>query len=107
MQYDRTKESLSTQLSTQSLHYDQLQSQLGDMRAERDLLNAQLRSEQSTLEQLQTLISAEREKEFHSHMVGKEREEEVRHLREQLARLEADRLVPLLLYTLYVTTCVG
>lgn len=91
MQLDRSKESLTTQMSTQSLHYEQVQSQMEDTRAERDLLHAQLRSEQSTMEQLQTLISSERQKEYHSHMVGKEKEEEARHLRELLAKLEADR----------------
>lgn len=91
VQLDRSKASLTTQLSTQSLHYEQLQGQLSDMQAERDLLNTQLRSEQSTLEQLQGLLSSERAKEYHSQLVGKEREEEVRHLRELLAKLEADR----------------
>lgn len=90
---DRSKQSLTSQLSTQSLHYEQIQTQLGDMKAERDLLQAQLHSEQNTSEQLQVLISAERQKEYHSHVVGKEKEEEVRHLRELLAKLEADRLV--------------
>lgn len=69
----------------------QLQSQLGDLQADRDLLKAQLDTERSTAEKLQTLISTEREKEFQSHLRGKEKEEEVQHLRQLLAKLEADR----------------
>ena len=91
MQLDRSKETLSTQISTQSLHYEQIQTQLSDMRAERDLLHTQLQSERGTMEQLQALISTERQKEYQSHIAGKEKEEEVRHLRELLAKLEADR----------------
>lgn len=69
----------------------QLQSQLGDVRAERDLLKVQLDMERSSSEQLQTLVSTERQKEFHTHMEGREKEEEVQHLRQLLAKLEADR----------------
>lgn len=68
-----------------------MQSQIGDAKAERDLLKAQLQSERSTTEQLQGLISTERQKEFQAHMVGKEKEEELQHLRQLLAKLEADR----------------
>ena len=114
MQLDKSKESLSTQLSTCTLHYDevswgcvcvymcayacdcvicmQLQSQLGDVKAERELLKVQLNMERKSTEQLQGLISSEREKEFRTHMQGKEKDEEVLHLRKLVTKLEADRL---------------
>ena len=52
---------------------------------------AQLESERKTTEQLQTLLSNERQKEFQSHVAGKEKEEEIHHLRQLLAKIEADR----------------
>lgn len=44
------------------------------------------------MEKLQCLLSAERQKEFQSHVVGQEKETEIQHLRQQMSRLEADRL---------------
>ena len=44
----------------------------------------------------------ERKKEFQSHMTAQERETEIQHLRQQLARLEADRCV-----RVCVCVCVG
>lgn len=71
--------------------YLQIQSQLGDMKTKRDLLEVQLRSERSATEQLQALISGERQKEFQAHVVGEKKEEELQHLHQLLAKLEADR----------------
>ena len=71
----------------------QIQNLLSDTKAERDLLNVQLQTERNSLEQLQGLLSAERHKEFQAHLTGKEREEELQHLRQMLAKLEADRYV--------------
>lgn len=70
----------------------QLQSQLGDVKAERELLKVQLNMERKSTEQLQGVISSEREKEFRTHMQGKEKDEEVLHLRKLVTKLEADRL---------------
>ena len=44
------------------------------------------------VENLQSLLSAERQKEFEAHVSGQEKETEIQHLRQQLTRLEADRL---------------
>ena len=44
------------------------------------------------VENLQSLLSAERQKEFAAHVSGQEKETEIQHLRQQLTRLEADRL---------------
>lgn len=48
--------------------------------------------ERETVEKLQSLLSAERQKEFQAHVSGQEKETEIQHLRQQLSRLEADRL---------------
>ena len=69
----------------------QLKTELGELRAERDLLKVQLDMERSSSEQLHTLISTERDKEFQAHVQGKEKEQELLHLRQLIAKLEADR----------------
>ena len=50
-------------------------------------------SERKNSESLQGLLSSERKKEFQAHLSGQERETEIQHLQQQLARLEADRCV--------------
>ena len=55
-------------------------------------ITAQLSGERATVEKLQGLLSAERQKEFEAHVSGQEKETEIQHLRQQLSRLEADRL---------------
>jgi len=71
----------------------QVQCQLGELKAECDLLRSKLEAEHLQVEQLQSLLAAERQKEFVSHMSTKEREEELRHVRQLMANLEADRWV--------------
>lgn len=55
-------------------------------------LHTQLSGERATVEKLQSLLSAERQKEFQAHVSGQEKETEIQHLRQQHSRLEADRL---------------
>ena len=69
----------------------QVLGQMSDAKAEIDLLHAQLNSERVTSEQLQTLLSGERQKEFHAYQTGQEKVEEIQHLRQLLAKLETDR----------------
>lgn len=57
------------------------------------ITNAQLSGERATVEKLQGLLSSERQKEFQAHVSGQEKETEIQHLRQQLSRLEADRLL--------------
>ena len=92
VQLDKTKDSLARQIASQGIGLEQLQAQLEDLRAERELLKQQLVSERSTVESLQVLLSGERRKEFHITQSRQEKELEIQHLRRQLARLEADRL---------------
>ena len=93
VQLDKTKESLTRQLASQNIGFEQLQVQLEDLKAERELLKQQLASERSTVENLQVLLSGERRKEFHIQQNGQERELEIQHLRRQLARLDSDRYI--------------
>lgn len=55
-------------------------------------MHMQLSGERATVEKLQSLLSAERQKEFQAHVSGQEKETEIQHLKQQLSRLEADRL---------------
>lgn len=64
---------------------------MNNVKAERDLLKKQLDSEKKTSDQLQTMLSAERQKEFQAHVTGKEKDDEIQRLRQLLANLEADR----------------
>ena len=64
---------------------------MGDLLAERDLLKAQLDVERRSSQQLHTLISTERHKEFEAQSKGKEKEEEIVQLRQLLGQLESDR----------------
>lgn len=108
VQLDRSKESMSTQLSTQTMQYEQvsphtlktsslsvptsqLHCELGDLKAERDLLKAQLNTEQTSSNKLHSVISMERQREFQAHAMGREKEEEIMQLRQLLAKMEADR----------------
>ena len=91
VQLDKTKESLTRQLASQNIGFDQIQAQMEDLKSERELLKQQLASERSTNENLQVLLSGERRKEFHTQQSGQEKELEIQHLRRQLARMEADR----------------
>ena len=63
--------------------------------AERDLLKAQLDMERRSSQQLHSVISVERQKEFQAQNLGREKEEEIVQLRQLLSKLEADRSVPL------------
>ncbi len=71
----------------------QVQCQLGELKAECDLYRSKLEAERLQIQQLQSLLAAERKKEFVSHMSSKEREEELKHVRQLMANLEADRSV--------------
>ena len=69
--------------------------------AEKDLLKAQLDMEKRSSQQLHSVISAERQREFHAQNLGREKEEEITQLRQLLTKLEADRSV------LWVLHCEG
>ena len=92
LQLDKTKESLSRQLASQGISYEQVQGQLDDLRLERDLIKQQLAAERTTVENLQTLLSNERKKEFTSHLSGQEKDTEMQRLRQQLTKIEGERL---------------
>eukprot|EP00731_Ephydatia_muelleri_P030834 Em0022g348a len=92
LQLDKTKESLSRQLASQAISYEQVQGQLEDLRLERDLLKQQLTAEHTTVENLQMLLSNERKKEFTSHLSGQEKDTEMQRLRQQLTKIEGERL---------------
>ena len=53
---------------------------------------SQWEAERQSSESLQKLLSSERKKEFQAYHTSQEREGDMQQLRQQLARLEADRL---------------
>lgn len=93
LQLDKTKESLTRQLASQGIQIDQLNTKLGDLKSEKDLLKQQLVSERNTVESLQVMLSEERRKEYHISQTGEEKQLEIEHLRRKLSRLETDRYI--------------
>ncbi|CAB1332076.1 unnamed protein product [Coregonus sp. 'balchen'] len=59
--------------------------ELEDVRSEAELLKKQLASERLTVRNLETLLSSNRQKEFHTHLSTSERESELKVLRDRLA----------------------
>ncbi|KPP58913.1 hypothetical protein Z043_123220 [Scleropages formosus] len=63
----------------------QVMAELEDVRSEAELLKQQLSSERLALKNLETLLSAVRQKEFQSHVSVSEKEGELKALKERLA----------------------
>lgn len=59
--------------------------ELEDVRSEAELLKKQLASERLTVRNLETLLSSNRQKEFHTHLSASERDSELKVLRDRLA----------------------
>lgn len=58
--------------------------ELEDVRSEMELLKKQLASEKLTVRNLETQLSTNRQKEFHTHLTASERESELKILRDRL-----------------------
>ncbi|XP_065884838.1 centrosomal protein of 135 kDa-like [Dysidea avara] len=91
VQLDKAKDTHSRQVATVSSELEQLQGQMADLQGEKVALETQLAAEKAGNHGLETLLATERKKEYHSHVSGQEKELELRHLKEQLERLEASQ----------------
>ncbi|XP_023855094.1 centrosomal protein of 135 kDa isoform X1 [Salvelinus sp. IW2-2015] len=82
---DSSKELSTRQLTSKSMELERVTGELEDVRSEAELLKKQLASERLTVRNLETLLSSNRQKEFHTHLSASERESELKVLRDRLA----------------------
>uniref|UniRef100_A0A6Q2XQT8 Centrosomal protein 135 n=1 Tax=Esox lucius TaxID=8010 RepID=A0A6Q2XQT8_ESOLU len=82
---DSSKELSTRQLTSKSMELERVTGELEDLRSEAELLKKQLASERLTVRNLETLLSSNRQKEFHTHLNASERESELKVLRDRLA----------------------
>ncbi|XP_008305394.1 centrosomal protein of 135 kDa isoform X3 [Cynoglossus semilaevis] len=81
---DSDKELTVRQLTSRSMDLERMTGELEDVRSEMELLKKQLASEKLTVRNLETLLSTNRQKEFHTHLTASERESELKILRDRL-----------------------
>uniref|UniRef100_A0A673VZK0 Centrosomal protein 135 n=1 Tax=Salmo trutta TaxID=8032 RepID=A0A673VZK0_SALTR len=81
---DSSKELSTRQLTSKSMELERVR-ELEDVRSEAELLKKQLASERLTVRNLETLLSSNRQKEFHTHLSASERDSELKVLRDRLA----------------------
>ncbi|KAJ7986476.1 hypothetical protein DPEC_G00340280 [Dallia pectoralis] len=82
---DSSKELSARQVTSKSMELERVTGELEDVRSEAELLMKQLASERLTVRNLETLLSSNRQKEFHTHLNASERESELKVLRDRLA----------------------
>ncbi|XP_014024490.1 centrosomal protein of 135 kDa isoform X1 [Salmo salar] len=82
---DSSKELSTRQLTSKSMELERVTGELEDVRSEAELLKKQLASERLTVRNLETLLSSNRQKEFHTHLSASERDSELKVLRDRLA----------------------
>ncbi|NXH16239.1 CP135 protein, partial [Bucco capensis] len=68
VKHESNKELLSRQLTSKSMDYEKVLSELEDTKSEVELLKRQLSSEKLTVQTLETLLATQREKEFQNHL---------------------------------------
>ncbi|TWW57594.1 Centrosomal protein of 135 kDa [Takifugu flavidus] len=81
---DSGKELTARQLTTRSMDVERVTAELEDVRAEAELLKKQLAGERLTVRNLESLLSANRQKEFQTQLAATEREAELKLLRDRL-----------------------
>ncbi|XP_030047266.1 centrosomal protein of 135 kDa [Microcaecilia unicolor] len=86
---DSNKELFSRQLTSKSMEYERIVAELGDVKSETELLKKQLASERLTIQNLETLLATNREKEFQSHLSSHEKDSEIQLLKDKLTLSES------------------
>nr|XP_020459149.1 centrosomal protein of 135 kDa isoform X2 [Monopterus albus] len=81
---DSGKELTARQLTSTNMDLERVTGELEDVRSEAEILKKQLASERLTVRNLETLLSANRHKEFQTQMTASERESELKVLRDRL-----------------------
>ncbi|NXY42382.1 CP135 protein, partial [Ceuthmochares aereus] len=98
---ESNKELVSRQLTSKSMDYERVLGELEDLKSESELLKKQLSSERLTVQNLETLLAASRDKEFQSHLTSHEKDSEIQLLKDKLTLAESklssyNREVPIL-----------
>ncbi|XP_053111960.1 centrosomal protein of 135 kDa isoform X2 [Hemicordylus capensis] len=83
------KEQLSRQLTSKSLDFEKVISELEDAKAEAELLKKQLSSERLTIKNMETLLTTSRDKEFQNHLITHEKDSEIQLLKDKLTLSES------------------
>ncbi|KAG8134933.1 hypothetical protein E2320_008001 [Naja naja] len=80
---------LSRQLSSKSLEFERIMSEFEDAKAEAELLKKQLSSERLTIQNLETLLTTSRDKDFQNHLITHEKDSEIQLLKDKLTLSES------------------
>ncbi|XP_061849691.1 centrosomal protein of 135 kDa isoform X2 [Colius striatus] len=86
---ESSKEALSRQLTSKSMDHERILGELEDKKAEAELLKKQLSSERLTVQNLETLLAASRDKEFQNHLTATGKDSEIQLLKDKLTLAES------------------
>nr|ANN83882.1 Cep135 [Patiria miniata] len=82
---ENTKEAMSRQLTTRNIDTEQLESTIEDLRREIEMLRNQVVTERTSVRNLETLLSNNREKEFQAQLDSQEQRSELQLIKDRLA----------------------
>uniref|UniRef100_A0A8C3V7H0 Centrosomal protein 135 n=1 Tax=Catharus ustulatus TaxID=91951 RepID=A0A8C3V7H0_CATUS len=83
------KDHLARQLTSKSMDYERVLGELEDMKSEVELLKKQLSSERLTVQNLETLLSTSRDKEFQNQLTSQDKDTEIQLLKDKLTLAES------------------
>ncbi len=83
---ENKKEQIIRQLTSKDIENEQLQSVIGDMKVEIDMLRTQINNEKAIVQSLEELISSLRDKDFQTQIQAQERDSDL-HLAKDRANM--------------------
>ncbi|XP_056346119.1 centrosomal protein of 135 kDa isoform X2 [Oenanthe melanoleuca] len=83
------KDLVARQLTSKSMDYERVLGELEDMKSEVELLKKQLSSERLTVQNLETLLSTSRDKEFQNQLTSQDKDTEIQLLKDKLTLAES------------------
>ncbi|NXH51541.1 CP135 protein, partial [Rhabdornis inornatus] len=83
------KDLLARQLTSKSMDYERVLGELEDTKSEVELLKKQLSSERLTVQNLETLLSTSRDKEFQNQLTSQDKDTEIQLLKDKLTLAES------------------
>ncbi|XP_068961371.1 centrosomal protein of 135 kDa isoform X1 [Petaurus breviceps papuanus] len=86
---DSGKEFIARQLASKNMEYERALEEVETAKTEAELLKKQLSSERITVDNLETLLATNRDKEFHSHINSHEKDSEILRLKDMLTLSES------------------